>query len=307
MKRSYHSTTYFMVLCLTLCGLVVGSSPRVVNSNAQIPAVGPGRAKPIAEPLPELRQTPPVQLQTELVEAVESGDPDAPPDKVTIDQAEVEDQLRESHALFAFSAEQRSYKEDRKVAEAMLDYTLSLAHQSPPVTRETRPGQVRRIVGLYGLRSENVAFCAIGVAYAAARAFCDVSPRRIIYSREDETSTLKNVLPIIKKYYFTPHPLCRYMVMEAKKRSPTQSGGWVAKGSKRPMRAWIVVFDWDKDGVADHVGIVRSVGPRASGLLHTVEFNTCINDGGRRKCGAVAEKERNMDQVMGFIRTYGTS
>lgn len=300
MRKSYRGVIYFVALCVTLCVLASGPPLRVASSSvapslSRRPEVTPSAAEPLAEVYPP---------QAGYVQAVESGDPDAPPETVTINEAEVENLLRESHSLSAFPAAQRRPKDSRRVAEAMLNYALELAGKSPPVTRANYPWQIRRIVGLYDLRSENVPFCAMGIAYAAARAYCGLTPQKITYGMANETSTLKNVLPLIKKYYFAPHPLCQFMVTEAKKRISTQMGGWIAKGTKRPQRGWLVVFDWGGDGVADHIGIVRSVGSRGSGILYTVEFNTCIRSRSGKTCGAVAKKERSMSQVMGFIRTY---
>ncbi|MEN9797846.1 MAG: hypothetical protein RL653_1542 [Pseudomonadota bacterium] len=70
------------------------------------------------------------------------------------------------------------------------------------------------------------------------------------------------------------------------------SGNW--KGKSNPQPGDIVLFDWDRDGVADHVGLVKSV--NANGTLTTLEGNT-EGPGGRE---GVWECTRAWDHVMGF-------
>jgi Putative peptidoglycan binding domain/CHAP domain len=69
------------------------------------------------------------------------------------------------------------------------------------------------------------------------------------------------------------------------------TGNW--KGKSNPQPGDIVLFDWDHDNVADHVGLVKSV--NANGTLTTIEGNT----GGPGGEG-VWEKTRGWDFVMGF-------
>lgn len=69
------------------------------------------------------------------------------------------------------------------------------------------------------------------------------------------------------------------------------SGNW--KGRNDPQPGDIVLFDWDHDGVSDHVGFVKQVNP--NGTLTTLEGNT----GGPGGEG-VWEKTRTWDFVQGF-------
>jgi peptidoglycan hydrolase-like protein with peptidoglycan-binding domain len=71
------------------------------------------------------------------------------------------------------------------------------------------------------------------------------------------------------------------------------TGNW--KGRSNPQPGDIVLFDWDQDNVADHVGIVKSV--NANGTITTIEGNT---GGGPFGQEGVWEKTRTWDLIMGF-------
>ena len=61
----------------------------------------------------------------------------------------------------------------------------------------------------------------------------------------------------------------------------------------------VVLFDWDNDGIADHVGIVN-VAPMKATKFTTIEGNTSgtnPSDG-----GMVAHMTRNVNDVIGFVR-----
>jgi hypothetical protein len=291
-KAIYLIASAFMMYAMVFNSLYAGPEPGVVHAISTSPVA----------PAP----TPAPSPQSGEVEVTEAGDPDTPGESFVIDEGLINDVLSESHALAAFPTEQLKYKNARRMAFAMLDYALELANHYPPVTRKSNPGQIQKFVGLFNFRSNDTPFCAMGVAYAAAKAYCDLTPERISYSKRNHTQTFQTVLPIIKKYYFTPSPSCWFMMKEAMKRRPTQRGGWVAKGTRTPKRGWLVLFDWRNkgDGVPDHVGIVNGVGGRGEDVLYTVEFNTSIVFGNQRNGGAVAQKVRNMADVLGFIRTY---
>jgi peptidoglycan hydrolase-like protein with peptidoglycan-binding domain len=70
------------------------------------------------------------------------------------------------------------------------------------------------------------------------------------------------------------------------------SGNW--KGRSNPQPGDLVLFDWNHDGIADHIGFVKSV--NANGTLTTIEGNTTGPDGRE----GVWEKTRVWDTVLGF-------
>jgi hypothetical protein len=71
------------------------------------------------------------------------------------------------------------------------------------------------------------------------------------------------------------------------------SGNW--KGRNNPQPGDLILFDWDHDNVADHVGLVKSV--NGNGTITTIEGNT---GGGPSGAEGVWEKTRTWDFVMGF-------
>ncbi|MFL5322480.1 MAG: peptidoglycan-binding protein [Myxococcaceae bacterium] len=71
------------------------------------------------------------------------------------------------------------------------------------------------------------------------------------------------------------------------------SGHW--KGKSNPQPGDIVLFDWDQNGVADHVGIVESV--NKNGSINTIEGNTTNPSTGRE---GVWRRTRYLSQVRGF-------
>ena len=70
------------------------------------------------------------------------------------------------------------------------------------------------------------------------------------------------------------------------------TGNW--KGRTDPQPGDLVLFDWDGDNVADHIGLVKSV--NGNGTITTIEGNT----GGPGGAEGVWEKTRGWDFIMGF-------
>jgi peptidoglycan hydrolase-like protein with peptidoglycan-binding domain len=62
----------------------------------------------------------------------------------------------------------------------------------------------------------------------------------------------------------------------------------------------LVCFDWDDDGISDHVGIVEF---NAGSYLQTIEFNTSPGNGGSQgNGGGVYRRTRDWDSVTAVIR-----
>ena len=62
----------------------------------------------------------------------------------------------------------------------------------------------------------------------------------------------------------------------------------------------LVCFDWDDDGISDHVGIVEF---NAGNYLQTIEFNTSPGNGGSQgNGGGVSRRTRDWDSVTAVIR-----
>lgn len=65
----------------------------------------------------------------------------------------------------------------------------------------------------------------------------------------------------------------------------------------------IACFDWGHDRVADHIGFTR--GPVKDGKFPSREGNTSFDDhGDQSNGGCVADKERNVSDVICFIRVH---
>ena len=58
----------------------------------------------------------------------------------------------------------------------------------------------------------------------------------------------------------------------------------------------IITFDWDGDGVADHIGFIESY----NGVYHTIEGNTAV--GNDSNGGCVMRRDRNVSTVLSVIR-----
>lgn len=76
-----------------------------------------------------------------------------------------------------------------------------------------------------------------------------------------------------------------------------RDGNW--KGRSNPQPGDLVLFDWDRDGSADHIGIVERV--NADGSLATIEGNTTNPQTGQE---GVWRRTRAMSTVLGFGNPY---
>ena len=83
------------------------------------------------------------------------------------------------------------------------------------------------------------------------------------------------------------NPYCPSIVNNLK-----AEGKW--KGRSSPQPGDLVLFDWEGDGVADHVGIVKSV--NSNGTIETIEGNS----GNSAGVSGVWEHTRSMGTIMGF-------
>lgn len=70
-----------------------------------------------------------------------------------------------------------------------------------------------------------------------------------------------------------------------------QKNEWQSRGVE-PKDGWVIFFDWDADGISDHVGIVKSY---SNGTVYTLEGNS-----------GDSTKERNYGKTSQYIMGYGT-
>lgn len=137
-----------------------------------------------------------------------------------------------------------------------------------------------------------VPFCAAGLSYVAAMLYA-----RSTGVAEPSLSQLRNFLSDIDHHHFFPSPSVLDMkhVALGKRR-------WVerarAANALAPRPGWLVVYNWNRDGKPDHVGVVEEV---AGTTLRTIEFNTSAENDSNG--GTVARRQRKLDTtVEGFIR-----
>lgn len=98
-----------------------------------------------------------------------------------------------------------------------------------------------------------------------------------------ETGIMANIKGVANKAY------CPSWVEWAKREN---------RWHKEPKSGALVIFDWQHDGGADHIGIVESVDLKNKRIV-TIEGNTAI--GNDSNGGEVMRRTRLMSQVLGYI------
>lgn len=88
---------------------------------------------------------------------------------------------------------------------------------------------------------------------------------------------------------------CPFMVNDAR----AQRNGLVVVPVDKVQPGDIAMFDWQGDGISDHVGIVETK-PNSKGAFKCIEGNTSV--GNDSDGGAVMRRDRNKKQVQIFIR-----
>lgn len=168
------------------------------------------------------------------------------------------------------------------------------------ITRANNINQVSRFLRLFGLgtKDENgkwMAFCAAGLSFAAAKTFCDLSG--IKYNQDNAISVFKSVLLAIKDKYFRPSARVREV-----KETAINQGRYLENNSanrKLVKPGYLILFQFDKDVLPDHIGIVTSIDQDS---VKTIEFNTSTEDD--TNGGAVARRDRPFRTIQGFVKIY---
>lgn len=168
------------------------------------------------------------------------------------------------------------------------------------VTRSNNINQIGRFLRLFGLgtkdeRGKWMAFCAAGLSFAAAKTFCDLSG--IKYNQDNAISVFRSVLLTIKDRFFRPSARVREIKETAinQKRYLTNS----ATNRKLVKPGYLILFQFDKDVLPDHIGIVISID---SDSVKTIEFNTSAEDD--TNGGAVSRRDRSFKVIDGFVKLY---
>jgi hypothetical protein len=258
-------------------------------SFAVFAAVGP-------EPVPAATSPRPA---TEGLEEDQTSDPDMPVERLTLTR-DLEERI--SAAVDAISRGPK--KDPEQIALRMLKIARSYTVPPPttnPVSRTSNPQQVTKFLKLLHLPlrfpdGKWVPYCACGVSYAAAAAYCQEKPV-IRVNPSNDLVKYRGVLADIRNYYFFPDPRCRVMLAQAQKRGTWKPAGKVSPGKAKP--GWLVLFNWKRGSAPQHVGIVDQA---LGGSLKTVEFNTSA--GNNSNGGAVNARNRSYQHVLGYIATY---
>lgn len=142
--------------------------------------------------------------------------------------------------------------------------------------------------------------------------------KALIEARKDvgmkESPAGSNICPISKWYRMTG-PWCAmavtYWYVQAGSKGFQRGSRWAycpyilqaaIRGdhglaiTRNPKQGDIVLFDWDNDRIADHVGILRSDGVDSNGNFKTIEGNT--SQSSNSNGGEVMNRDRNISDVV---------
>ena len=174
---------------------------------------------------------------------------------------------------------------------------LEIANQYLGVSRATDLAQVAKFLSIFGLNTRDngewVPFCAAGIAYSAAKAYCELAG--IAFTPDTSIAVFQKILPVIKARVFLPSASTGAMKANAIGR-----GNWVSHtvSPSEIKKGWFVLYNWKGGTAPQHIGIVESAGDS----LHTTEFNTSTANNSNG--GAVSHRERAYACVVGYIKLY---
>lgn len=167
------------------------------------------------------------------------------------------------------------------------------------VSRSSNLNQVARFLKLFGLPTKLngkwVPFCAAGLSFSACKTYCDLCG--IKYNSDNALGIFKTVLLRIKNEYFKPSPRC----WEIKETAENQKRYLINNSQNRKLvkPGYLVLFNFDKDSLPDHIGIVTAIDQDS---VKTIEFNTSSADD--INGGAVTRRDRPFNKIQGFVKLY---
>lgn len=201
----------------------------------------------------------------------------------------VSDQIVDPKAIFLRALEVAGEEADKHVSRA---------------SNQPRVAEYLALLG-YPFANQNgvpTRYCAAGVTWAAAKAYCDEAG--ISYDPGSELEVFRRALPKLRPF-FRPSAGCQVIQNAAK-----ASGNWMPR-TVMPCPGWLVLYHWkvprDVDVsrlVPEHIGYVQA---RNGDLLQTIEFNTTYKDAVSNQSdgGAVARRrDRSIANVVGYVATY---
>jgi hypothetical protein len=232
---------------------------------------------------------------TDFSQEVQSGDPGAPTQTIAANQKAIGD-------LFSIAAFNIP-KDAKQVALG----TLTLAGTYVGKNQADDPSMVEEFFAVFDMNPRDgngqfLPFCAAGLSYCAARAYCDYPvPKAFGYTNTNRVSVVKEALADVNRFYFRPNPMVGVIEYDAGRR-----GTWIstAESGDSIKPGYLVIFDWNMDGKPDHVGLVES---KQGNVVETLEFNTRPATGNASTGGYVLRRSRDVKFVLGFVRTYKDS
>jgi hypothetical protein len=240
-------------------------------------------------------------MSGELALENQGGDPSLPEETLSLHRAQIDELDRIIAATGLEIPPQFAKRDPRDLFTQQLLATAG-AEADVGVSRRSNRPRVTEYLNLLGLdfaddNGTPYPFCAAGVSWATAKSFCDLAPA-LTYTPETRLGLFRSLLQPLRTYYFRPDARCQTIQDDAKSR-----GLWVGEAAN-PKPGWLVLYNWHRQSIPQHVGIVQSADAAS---LHTIEFNTSPDDGPNQGNGGfVARKNRQPFRwaVLGYVKTY---
>lgn len=127
----------------------------------------------------------------------------------------------------------------------------------------------------YGWNGWGAPWCAVFVSYCLDKAgFAPVEPGKARWA------------------------YCPYLLRDAR----DGKFGLSMASEREAAKGTIVLYDWDKDGVPDHVGFATSPVDLRTGTIATVEGNTSPGvEGSQSNGGGVYQRQRSLRDIIAFV------
>ena len=230
------------------------------------------------------------QQPTGLTTEVQQGDPDMTPESITYDAKRIET-LSGSTMQGTIAARIPKFGEE----------LVKVASEFVGMNRTDNEAEITRFLNLFrigfrdGPKGSPTAYCAAGVSYVAAIAYQRSAGGKA--ATVVEPSAIRPMLMEVGIYHFYPtvSVIDMYNGALSTRRFVARSGS--------PSPGALVIFDWKKNGGADHVGIVESTDAQRLSI-NTIEFNTTLpgGAGSERDGGQIARRVRAWDAtIKGFV------
>lgn len=222
------------------------------------------------------------------------GDP-----SLTVERFEYEKDAKSGYfgLTWDFSTSSTIPKQPRKNPSLLRQQLVKIASEfaDQGVSRTSAPYMVKRYLKIFGLdiiypNGRYVPYCAAGLMYSLCKAYARLEPDSA--PRLVGNELRRNFKPIYQ-HYILPSPSVRDIKADAVRR-----GIWSTEQRQKIDPGHLVIFSWSKDKTPNHIGIVLD---STEEELHSVEFNTSIEDQRNGGCVAFRKRKRNRN-VLGYVQ-----